>query len=133
VHEPVEVENTPEIGIELETEREDDGEERLIEPEPKIDLELDRLAPERFGKPDESWEQMIRGIKVREPQTPSAEEQRARIRWLLDILDNEKDEPSKEQAAEVLKWLENIQTMIPNHEGSSRPISRITTPHGRSC
>jgi hypothetical protein len=38
---------------------------------------------------------MIRAIKVREPNVPSLEEQKQRVRWILGVLDNESEEPTK--------------------------------------
>jgi hypothetical protein len=93
-----------------------EGEDGLGEPEPEIDVETDPLSMNRSDKPDRNWEGMIRSLKVRKPKTPSDQEQRERICWILEILNSEGENPSKEQLEEALNWIQNIKDWIPNHE-----------------
>jgi hypothetical protein len=94
----------------------DQDEDGHPEAKPEIELESDPFRHEIFRKPDREWEDMIRALKPREFQCPSPDEQRARIRHMLSIVDNETGEPSEERVAEARDWLENIRTLIPNHE-----------------
>lgn len=59
---------------------------------------------------------MIKSIEVRQPKVPSAEEQISQMRWILGLLDAETEEPLDELVRQAMNWLENIQSMIPNHE-----------------
>jgi hypothetical protein len=92
-----------------------EGEEGLPEAGPEIELEYDPFESSPSG-PDENWVQMIRSIKPREPEFPSADEQRARIRELLQVLDTEPPEPTESQVAEASNLLKNLDSIIPNHE-----------------
>jgi hypothetical protein len=53
--------------------------------------------------------------QVRSPNVPTEEQQKERIVRTLRILDSEKPEPTPEQVSEALNWLENLDSLIPNH------------------
>jgi hypothetical protein len=91
-------------------------EEGPIEAEPEIDLDSDPFASEFMSGPDSNWEAMIKSIRPRKPEFPSADAQRASMRQLLDILDKEPEAPSAEQVKEASDWLASIKSIIPNHE-----------------
>lgn len=99
-------------GVGCETE----GEEGLVKTEPEIDFESDPFELNSSEGPDRKWEEMIRAIKPRKAEFPSPDEQRARIRQLLNILDSEPAEPSEQQVKEAEGWLANIESLIPCHE-----------------
>lgn len=94
----------------------DEGEDGLVQAEPEIDMETDPFVLSSSDGPDLEWERMIQSIKPRQPDFPSAELQRARVRELLNILDHEPAEPSAQQEKEAHDWLTNIETLIPSHE-----------------
>jgi hypothetical protein len=94
--------------MEAEFEAENEGDEGLPEPEPKIDLNRDPFQSKEVNGPGENWEKMIRSVAVKKPAPPSSEEQRNQINWILNILDCEEPEPSESQVKEALNWLENI-------------------------
>jgi hypothetical protein len=77
------------------------GEEGLLEAEPNIHLEADPFESNSRAGPDHKWKEMIRTIKLRKPEFPSLDEQRARIRELLGMLDAEPDNPSTEQVEQA--------------------------------
>jgi hypothetical protein len=88
-----------------------------LDAEPEIDLEVDPFEASSAGQgPDKNWERMIRAIRPRKPEFPSAEDQRLCIRQLLSVLDSEPEEPSLEQVKESERWLRNLNSMILNHE-----------------
>jgi hypothetical protein len=93
----------------------DEGEEDLHEVEPEIELDCDPFEMSPSG-PDEDWVRMIRLIKPRKAEFPSADAQRNRMRELLKTLDKEPPEPSEELVKEAQDLLERIDSLIPNHE-----------------
>jgi hypothetical protein len=92
------------------------GEEGPCEPEPDIDLAFEPLSAAESEAPNKEWGDMIRSIQVRKPNVPSEQEMRTRMRWLLNLLNAEKEEPNEEQVRQAASWLEDIQSWIPNHE-----------------
>jgi hypothetical protein len=52
---------------------------------------------------------------VRKVQVPSADEQRAKIRQILGILEKESEEPTKDQVEESELILQNIHSIIPDY------------------
>jgi hypothetical protein len=90
-------------------------EEQLLCPneESEIDLILDTLEEQTESGPDPAWEEKVKGVRVRTPNIPSAEQQKERIAWILGLLDSEKPEPEPEQVTEALHWLENLDSLFP--------------------
>jgi hypothetical protein len=93
-----------------------EGEEGPVGAEPEIDFEIDPFEPSPSAGPDQEWEGMIRLIKPRKPEFPSADLQRARMRELIGILDAEPSEASAKQVEEAQEWLTNIESIIPHHQ-----------------
>jgi hypothetical protein len=93
-----------------------EDEEGLLKAEPEIDFETDPFVLTSSVGPDQEWEKTIRAIKPRKAEFPSADEQRAKIRQLLDVLVSEPAEPSAQQVEEAQEWLTNIDSLIHSHE-----------------
>jgi hypothetical protein len=89
--------------------------ENLESPELELDPNLNPLEAARTRGPDRNWEEKIRNIVVRSPKIPSPESQKERIAWILGILDSEKAEPEPEQVSEALRWLDELGSLIPDH------------------
>jgi hypothetical protein len=79
------------------------GEESLEEAAPEIDLDEDPFQFDSHCEPGPDWEASIRKIRIRTMDVPTAEEQRARIREIIGILEGERDEPSQRQVEESEK------------------------------
>jgi hypothetical protein len=92
-----------------------EGDEEFQEAELELDLETDPLQLDVACGPCPEWEAAIRAVQVRKVEIPSADEQRARIRRVVDMLEAETEEPSSEQIEESERWLQNIQSIIPDH------------------
>jgi hypothetical protein len=92
-----------------------EGKEGLPEAKPEIELEFDPFELSPSG-PDDKWAQMIRSIKPKKPEFLSPDDQMARIRELIQTLDNEPPEPTKSQVAEASDLLGRIESLIPDHE-----------------
>jgi hypothetical protein len=85
-----------------------------VQPEPELDPISDPLEPCSSSFPGPDWENQIRSIEVRKPQIPSAEEQKSRIRWILDTLDSESNEPESWQVEQAHQWLKELASLIPD-------------------
>jgi hypothetical protein len=92
----------------------DELEECHSEAEPEIDVESDHFEIGASG-PDQSWVEMVRSIKPRAPNFPSPDQQRSRVRELLDVLDREPQEPNEDLVREARDLLAKLETLIPNH------------------
>jgi hypothetical protein len=97
----------------------EEQEEYFEEAEPELELESDPLENDPLGEPGPEWEAAIRATQVRKVQVPSADEQRAKICQVINILEAEAEEPSAAQVEELEQWLWNIQTIIPDHNSFS--------------
>jgi hypothetical protein len=84
------------------------GKEGPCELEPDIDLASNPLSAAESEAPNKEWGDMIRSIQVRKPNVPSEQEMRTRMRWLLNLLDAEKEEPTEEQVRQAASWLKDI-------------------------
>jgi hypothetical protein len=91
-------------------------ENSLTEVEPEVELENDPFQLDGMDEPGPEWEAAIKAVIPRKAETPSAGEQRTKIREILRILETERKEPTAEQVAESEGWLRNIQALIPDHE-----------------
>jgi hypothetical protein len=98
-----------------EQQMEEDG-EGYPEPEPEIDPNLDPLQKSGELLPGPEWEKHIRSLKVRTPNFPSPEEQQQRVKQILEILDTEGTEPEPWQVEQAKRWLDELESLIPNHE-----------------
>jgi hypothetical protein len=78
----------------------EEDEETGVEAEPELDLELDPFWHETFGGPDLAWESGVKAIRVQKIEVPTADQQRARIRSILGMLESETEEPSQQQVEE---------------------------------
>ena len=78
-------------------------------------MESDPFEQDPLSEPGPEWEAAIRAVQVRKVQVPSADEQRAKIRQILGILEQELEEPTKDQVEESERILQNIHFMIPDH------------------
>lgn len=83
----------------------------LEEMEEQIDPKENPLVAPRAG-PDAAWERMIRSLEIRTVAVPAAEEQRARKKELLEILDGEPEKPTPELIAQAKSWLQNLPNLL---------------------
>jgi hypothetical protein len=86
-----------------------EGEEELLDPE------IDPLESPDQG-PDVAWEKEIRSIPVRVAKVPPADQQRERIRGIIEKLETDRGEPSEARADEAKDWLSNLPKGILDHE-----------------
>jgi hypothetical protein len=100
----------------IEPEVDERDEEMLNLSEPEIDCGADPFQLDHSGKPEKHWEEHIRKIQVREPNPPSPEQQKQRIRQIISILNSEGAKPTEEQIGEALGWIHDMQNITPNHE-----------------
>jgi hypothetical protein len=94
----------------------EEAEEMNMPSEPEIDLEMDPFQSELPTRPGKEWEQQVQRIEVRKPKALSAEEQKQRVRWIIETMNSEGAEPTEEQVAEALSWIRDMQSITPNHE-----------------
>jgi hypothetical protein len=94
-----------------------DDAEGHLKPEPEIDdPRLDPLEKSNESIPGPEWERRIWNLKVRTPSFPSPQEQQKRVEQILEILDAERPEPESWQVEQAQWWLDNMGSLIPDHE-----------------
>jgi hypothetical protein len=85
-------------------------------PKPELDLASDPLKRSDESIPGPEWERRIKNLKVRTPDFTSPQEQQKRVEQILEVLDAESLEPESWQVEQAQWWLDNIESLIPNHE-----------------
>jgi hypothetical protein len=90
------------------------AEEDIQEPEVELDPSTDPII-NTLTYPSLEWEEQIRKIEVRRPNIPSPESQKERVEWVLNVLESEKLEPDPEQIEESLRWLSELESLIPDY------------------